>query len=111
MDNMIPSPQTTLGMLLGASEWPYSNLSGSLAFARSAHKVRGYFLYSDHFGMSPENWLDLFDTHLSSPDEIDQAIGTFLQERILQMKQAGTPASDLLFYYIGHGLFAPGHDQ
>jgi tetratricopeptide (TPR) repeat protein len=111
MDDMIPSPQTTLGILLGASDWPHTNLSGSPAFARSAHKVRGYFLYSDYFGVSPENWLDLFDTHLSSPDEIDQVIGNFLQERILRMKQAGTPARDMLFYYIGHGLFAPGYDK
>src|SRR6266705_6190980 len=104
MDNAAPSPQTTLGILLGASEWPYTNLSGSPAFTRSAHKVRRYFIYSDHFGVRPENWLDLFD-YLSSPSEIDQRIGTFLQERILRMKQGGTPARDLLFYYIGHGLF------
>src|SRR5260370_15975072 len=102
MDNMIPSPQTTLGILLGASEWPYTTLSGSPAFARSAHKVREYFLYSDHFRVSPENWLDLFDTHLGSPNEIDEVISKFLQERISRMKQAGMPAGDLLFYYIGH---------
>lgn len=111
MDNTFPSPQTTLGILLGASSWPYTNLSSSLAFTKSAHKIRGYFLYSDHFGVRPENWLDLFDTPLSSPNEIDQVIGAFLQERILRMKQGGTPARDLLFYYIGHGMFAPGHDQ
>jgi len=111
MDDMRPSPQTTLAILLGASEWPHTNLSGSPAFARSAHKVREYFLYSNHLGVRPENWLDLFDRRQSSPDEVDQAIGTFLQERISLMKQAGTPARDLLFYYIGHGMFALGPDQ
>lgn len=106
-----PSSQTTLVILLGASEWPYSNVQDSPAFARSAEKVRNYFCDPHGFGLPPENWLDLFDTKQQSPNEVDQAIGEFLTQRIVQLKQAETPASDLLFYYIGHGMFAPGHDQ
>src|SRR5579859_4968111 len=111
MSQVEPSPQTTLVILLGASEWSRSNLNGSLAFARSASKVSDYFCNPHRFGLPPENWLDLFDKHQSSPDEVDQAIGGFLDKRISIMKQAGTPARDLLFYYIGHGVFAPGYDQ
>ena len=106
---MEPSPQTTLVILLGASAWPFSKLPSSPAFARSACKVRDYFCHSHRFGLPPQNWLDLFDTR-GSPNEVDLAIGTFLDERIASLKQMGTPARDLLFYYIGHGVFAYGHD-
>lgn len=107
---MIPSPETTLGILLGASEWPHAKLKSSPAFANSAKKVKEYFLDPRRFGLRPENWLDLFNTNLST-HEIDQTIGKFLQERISQMKQAGMPAQDVLFYYIGHGMLAFGPHQ
>jgi hypothetical protein len=58
MVDMRPSPQTTLGILLGASKWPHSSLQDSLAFAKSAQKVRDYFLHSGRFGIRQENWLD-----------------------------------------------------
>jgi len=109
LSHMGPSPQTTLGILLGASIWPFSSLQDSQAFARSANRVRNYFF--NQFGLPPANWLDLFDTNQKSPNEVDQAIGNFLDKRISQMKQIGAPARDLLFYYIGHGIFAPGSDQ
>jgi hypothetical protein len=111
MVDMRPSPQTTLGILLGASKWPHSSLQDSLAFAKSAQKVRDYFLHSGRFGIRQENWLDLFDRNQSSPYEVDRRISTFLQERTSLMKKAGMPAKDLLFYYIGHGIFALGPDQ
>lgn len=111
MSAINPSSQTTLGILLGAKEWAASTLSTSSAFARSASRVSEYFLYSGQFGFRRENWLDLFDRKQSSPYEVDQAISTFLQDRISMMKEEGTPASDLLFYYIGHGMFALGPDQ
>ncbi len=53
----------------------------------------------------------MFDKNQSSPYEVDKRISTFLQQRVEQMKQAGMPARDLLFYYIGHGVFALGSDQ
>ncbi len=111
MSRIGPSPQTTLVILLGASEWPLSTLKGSQAFARSASKVHDYFCNPHQFGLPSENWLDLFDKYQSNPDEVDQAIGGFLDKRISIMKQTGIPARDLLLYYIGHGVFAPGYDQ
>lgn len=86
MVDMRPSPQTTLGILLGASKWPHSSLQDSPAFAKSAQKVRDYFLHSERFGIHQENWLDLFDKNQSSPYEVDKRISTFLQQRIKQMK-------------------------
>src|SRR5579859_4111548 len=111
MSGMEPSPRTTLGILLGASEWPFSSLQSSPAFARSAKKVSDYFCDPSSFGLPPENWLDLFDKGHNSPSEVDQQIGTFLDQRISQKKQTEAPATDLIFYYIGHGIFARGHDQ
>ncbi len=111
MSGLPPSPQTTLGILLGASEWQSPTLQDSRAFARSAHKVRDYFLHSGPFKMPPENWKDLFDTSLGSFNEIDQEIGDFLGKRQAAMEQMGTPARDLIVYYIGHGAFAFGSEQ
>src|SRR5579875_3774291 len=107
-----PSPQTTLIILLGASAWPFSpSLQSSPAFANSAKKVKDYFCDpKGRFGLPPENWLDLFDTKQASPSEVYQAIITFLEERLSQMDQAGIPARDLLFYYIGHGVVARGSE-
>lgn len=110
-DPQLPSPQTTLVILLGASQWPLCpEFTKSQAFVHSAHKLKSYFLQSNQFGLPSENLLDLFDT-LHKPDEIDQAIGTFLEDRIEYMKQKATPARDLLFYYIGHGMMSTGYDQ
>ncbi|BCL81095.1 tetratricopeptide repeat protein [Ktedonobacteria bacterium brp13] len=112
MSHLPPSRQTTLGILLGASAWPNSKtLQASHAFARSAHKVRDYFLHSGPFKMPIENWKELFDTELNSFNEIDKAISSFLHSRMTQMEQQGTPARDLIFYYIGHGMFASGYNQ
>lgn len=107
-----PSPQTTLAILLGASDWPnYKELTGSPAFTKSANKVRNYFCNPGLFGLPSENWLDLFDQHQDNPNEVDLKISKFLSSRISQMKQSGTPAKDLLFYYIGHGILALDAEQ
>lgn len=101
-----PSPQTTLVVLLGAHHWPYhSQLKDSDAFSKSAKEIWDYFLLPLLFGLPPENRLDLFDRYQSSPDEVDRKIHDFLAQRISALRQTGTPARDLLFYYIGHGVF------
>ena len=99
----LPSPQTTLVVLLGASEWPYfPELQGSVAFANTIQGVRNYFLSPHQFGIPPENLLDLFNSSKSS-DELDEAIGQFL-------KTAGKAARDVLLYFVGHGGFV-GRDS
>ncbi len=105
-----PSPQTTLLILFGASEWPYSpDFKSSEAFANAARRVKAYFLNSRPFGLLDENLLDLFDADQSA-DEQDVAIGQFLQQRLAAMKAMSNPARDLLLYFIGHGGFG-GRDS
>jgi hypothetical protein len=99
-----PSPQSILAILLGASEWPEAGFQASNAFANSAIEIRHYL--TGPFSLSPDNFLDLFDT-TDSADTIDRKIGGFLTRRISLLKEEGRPATDLLLYFIGHGGFAP----
>src|SRR6266550_2744695 len=110
MGVQVPSPQTTLLVLLGASAWPFSpEFQSSEAFANAARRLKAYFLNPRSFGLPPENLLDLFDAD-KSPDELDVSMGQFLEQRLTAMKTAGTPAKDLLLYFVGHGGFV-GHDH
>ena len=105
MDEYVPSPQTTLAILLGASEWPESpDFHGSAAFVNVANDFKAYLLNPQQFGLPNENFLDLFDTE-QGPDKIDRAIRHFLDQRTLAMQQAGKAPRDLLFYFVGHGGF------
>src|SRR6266700_871267 len=105
MEAQPPSPQTTLLILLGASNWPYMpEFRGSEAFTRAEQRPRAYFLHPPSFGLPPENLLDLFDTEQST-DELDLAIGRFLKEKQAALTNIGRPARDILLYFIGHGGF------
>lgn len=100
--------ETTLVILLGASAWPKSpNLGVGESFANSAHDFRAYLLRVDGFRLPQENLLDLFDDE-RTPSEMDEKISKFLHSRISALKERGTPARDLLLYYVGHGGFAAG---
>ncbi|GHO45037.1 hypothetical protein [Ktedonospora formicarum] len=110
MEAQKPSPQTTLVILLGASAWPfYSEFRSSEAFANAARRLKAYFLNPRPFGLPAENLLDLFDSDKSA-DELDAAIGQFLEQRLTTMKAAGNAGRDLLLYFIGHGGFV-GRDS
>src|SRR5512135_1195363 len=105
-----PSPQTTLLILLEASEWPqFPEFQSSKAFANAARRLKAYFLNPQPFGLPAENLLDLFDSEKDA-DELDVEISQFLERRLIDMKKAGHPARDLLLYFIGHGGFV-GHDS
>jgi hypothetical protein len=102
------SRESTLAVLLGASEWPKARgLGASPAFKRSAEGVRSYLLDPDGFGLSPDNLLDLFDSERHAADLLEDIQG-FLHAR------AGSPGSgkggDLIVFYTGHGGF-DGPDQ
>jgi hypothetical protein len=100
-----PSPETTLVVVLGASEWPdFPDFAGSEAFAHAVHDFREYLLDSRYFGLPQENLLDLFD-RADGPDKIDRQIRHFLDNRIALMKEKAHPAADLLVYFVGHGGF------
>ena len=105
MEAQAPTPQTTLLILLGASDWPLMReFQPSEAFANAARRLKDYFLDPQLFGLPAENLLDLFDADKIA-DELDEAIGRFLEERIATMKAAGNSARDLLLYFVGHGGF------
>ncbi len=90
----LPSPETTLVIVLGASKWPhYKFFDASDAFKHAASKLRKYFL--DIFGLPRKNLLWLFDTSLNALD-IDKAICKHLDTFADQ-------ARDVLVYYTGHG--------
>lgn len=88
-----PSPQTTLVVLLGASQWPlFPEFPSSKAFANSASHLKTYLLNPRQFGLSAENVLDLFDADQSA-DDIDSAICDFLDQRTTKMKASGNAHS------------------
>ncbi|WP_040441935.1 hypothetical protein [Ktedonobacter racemifer] len=101
---LLPSPQTTLVVLLGASEFPQApSFESSEAFVNSAKSLRAYFI--NIFKLPKENLLDLFNADGSPPD-IEKRIGNFLKTRVSELKQSGFVARDIIFYYVGHGGFA-----
>ena len=110
MEAQAPSRQTTLLILLGASEWPlFPEFTSSGAFANAARELKAYFLDPKRFGLSPENVLDGFNSNHSA-DEQDAQIGQFLERRLAAIKATGHAARDLLVYFVGHGGFV-GRDS
>ena len=99
------SPETTLLVILGASEWPDADLEGSSAFADSAHDLMEFFLDSKGFGLPARNLLNLFD-QLQAPSELLVQVGDFLEERLSQGNYW-----DLVLYYVGHGFFTGNNDD
>jgi outer membrane protein assembly factor BamB len=90
----LPSPETTLVIVLGASEWPFTEeFRASGAFKNAASKLTDYFLHT--FGLPQKNLLWLFDTPLNALD-IDKEICRHLDAFADQ-------ARDVLIYYTGHG--------
>lgn len=98
-----PSPQTTLLILLGASNWPLSDLGSSTAFENAVRDLQAYFL-SDPYGyhLPQSQVLDLFDSEESGPDILDR-ISDFLRDRIVRKKESGPDVRDVLLYFVGHG--------
>ena len=95
---ILPSPETTLVVLLGASEFPEAeDFEPSEAFARSADGLRQYFL--NNFGLPRKNIWDRFDDRSSSL-ELQKGIVEFLSNRI-----ASQIIKDVLVYFVGHGGF------
>jgi WD40 repeat protein len=102
----VPSPQTTLVILLGASEWPSApDFRDSEAFANSAGDFKKYFLDPNAFNLPKKNLLDLFNSNLSS-DDVDRELGQFLDKRIAELKESNANARDVIIYFVGHGGFA-----
>lgn len=109
-DALLPSPQTTLVIVLGASEWPFAlDFPASAAFENAARSWKSYILDPQGFGVPCENLLDLFNSS-KGPLEIDEEINIFLEKRSSIMKASGNPPRDILLYFVGHGGFV-GRDS
>lgn len=101
----------TLAVLLGASKFPKdAGLSENRSFSASAEDVKEYLVDKNGFGVPQENLLWLFDSLRSQSDQLTEIAG-FLMRRMQQLESEGSPASNLLVYYVGHGLFTRGADQ
>jgi hypothetical protein len=107
MVSFFPAPETTLVILLGASEWPrYPELDASQAFSNAAKDVITYFLDPQGFHLPQENLLNLFDSDESN-DSIDDSINQFLDKHIREKKREDSfTVKDVLFYFIGHGYIS-----
>ena len=92
----IPSPQTTLVIIFGASQWPYDPVEfpTDTAFEKAAEKIEKYFTQS--FGVPEGNLLQLFNTD-SNAIEIEKEIYKYLGSKKLERS-----ARDVIIYYIGH---------
>lgn len=106
MDSQVlPTPHTTLAILLGASAWPrWQELDSSEAFVNSVQGMKDYLLDPHKFALPQENLLDLFNAE-GSADDIDYEINQFLNARITEMAKRGQAARDILIYFTGHAGF------
>lgn len=108
MNQQLPRPETTLVIILGASEFPKANarLSPSPSFERSASGIREYFVDVDGYGLPPGNLLYLFDS-IEPSSHIDEKVRDFLVQRV-KIQDDEFSIKDLLVYYVGHGGFSGG---
>jgi hypothetical protein len=101
-------PNRTLAVLLGASEFPNApHLADGRAFTLSAADVKRYFQDEKGLALPRGNVFSLFDDTRSPSDQLME-LTHFLKRRIAELKDAGTPPTQLLIYYVGHGLFTRG---
>jgi hypothetical protein len=104
-ENLLPSPKTTLAVILGASKYPDAQgFEATVAFAHAANSFKQYLLAT--LDLPQKNVCDLFDS-IASPSDIEKVIAAFVHQRLTVLDQAGTPARDMLLYYVGHGSFTP----
>jgi Caspase domain len=96
----MPSDSTLL-VILGASQFPHAGLAPNPSFSRSARGFKGYALDPQGLGLPESHILDLFDSDLSH-GEMDRAIANFLD--------AQQAVQDLVVYYCGHGDFLDGKE-
>jgi DNA-binding beta-propeller fold protein YncE len=111
MQGSEPNPRQTLALLMGASTFRRApKLAQGRAFYNSAQDFSEYLVAPAGLGLPRENVNWLFDDSRSPSDQL-QDIRDFLESRSAALKSEGTAVQDLIFSYVGHGLFAGGeHD-
>src|SRR5690349_10430022 len=107
-DHPVLQRERTLAIVLGASEWPfYPDFHAAPSFRRSALEIAEYLRGRNGLNLSPRNMKVLIDSFDDAP-EILRQLRDFIRHRREDLKKLGAPATDLLFYYVGHGGFADG---
>jgi hypothetical protein len=109
MTTDLPSPHTTLAILLGASRYPkYATWGENPAFARSAQAFKEYLC--SKFRLDEFQILDLFDSD-DHADELTEQIAEFLRLRVAQIEDPAGRPRDVIVHYVGHGFFDKDHDS
>lgn len=105
-------PETTLAIILGASNFPKTDglLFPSASFRKSAEDFRDYLLSPDHFELPEDNLLYLFDASDAS-SRLDEKVGEFIKGKVEASKSSRKIISDVIVYYVGHGGFAAGTSE
>jgi hypothetical protein len=98
----VPSPQTTIVILLGASQWLHdSTFKSSVAFKEAAEEIEAYFVGA--FQVPQEHICRLFNTELNAIhicNEVHKHIKRFEKD-----------ATDVIVYYVGHAKRTINHNQ
>jgi hypothetical protein len=97
-----PSPEATIAIITGASEWPGLGFERLNAFVTSANLLKRYLLGS--FKLPERNLLWLFDEKLDATQTLVR-VGEFIDER-----RKNVQFHDLMFWYIGHGDFLDNNE-
>ena len=97
-DGLVRHAASTVGIILGASEFPKGGprLQANEAFSRSASAFLEYLSSRNGMNLSSDSICNLFNDN-SHVNEQDLRVGEFLSHH--------PPDCDLLIYYVGHGGF------
>ena len=105
MEEERPSPESTLVLILGASQYPKSKkIFSSETFRHSAESFRDYLLDDDGYNLPASNLKYLFNDQRTN-SQIDEEVANFLNNRKNELKQENVNVKDILVYYVGHGGF------
>ncbi len=101
-----PNPESTLAKIMGAQEWPEYPGWWLPQYLPPPPAIRELPLRTDRVGTSRENVRNFFDDP-RSPAVILKDVKKFLVSPSGESGSTGPISSDLLFYFVGHGSFAP----
>ncbi len=105
-DRPVLRRETTLAIVLGASEWPfYPEFHSGPSFRQSATKFADYLRDRAGLNLSPRNVKVLIDSFDDAPEMLRQ-MWEFVRGRRADLVKLSAPATDLLVYYVGHGGFS-----
>ena len=105
-DRAALTPDQTLIVLLGASEWASPDYTPAPTFAASAAGLREYIFSKDGIGANAHSVCDLFNCRDNAANQI-KSVRNFLRERLSEGKNNAQPITDVLIIAIAHGDGTP----